>query len=96
MDVVVSDTAKDFVRARGGTVYVKAHPHTCCSGTMTLLDVKTTAPKDAASYVTTVASDINVMFRGGPGNQPHELMIELRGVLRQHLVAFWDGCAFKP
>jgi hypothetical protein len=96
MDVVVSDTAKEFVRARGGTVYVKAHAHTCCSGTMTLLDVNTKPPKDASSYVTTDSPDVDVKYRGGPGNQPHQLMIEVRGVLRQHLVAYWDGCAFKP
>jgi hypothetical protein len=96
MDVVVSDTAKEFVRAHGGTVYVKAHTHVCCSGSLTMLDVKTKAPKDASSYVTTGSPDIDVMFRSGYGGQPHQLMIETRGVLRPHLVAYWDGCAFKP
>ena len=96
VDVVVSDPAKQYVLAHGGTVYVQADPHTCCSGTLTLLKVRTATPKDAHQYVSAESSDIDVRFAGGRSGAPHELVIELRGMLRPHLVAFWDGCAFKP
>lgn len=29
------------------------------------------------------------------GDEPRELLIELRGRRRPRLVAYWDGCAFK-
>jgi hypothetical protein len=96
VDVIISDPAKEYVRERGGTVYVSAHAHTCCSGSMTLLDVKTTPPKDASNFVSAEAPDIDVMFRDGNGGRPQKLAIEMRGMLRPHLVAYWDGCAFKP
>jgi hypothetical protein len=96
VDVVVSNPARQFVLDHGGTVYVRANTHTCCSGNLTLLDVHTSAPKNAQEYVSAHSQDIDVRFAGGVSGHPHELTIELRGVLRRHLVAFWDGCAFKP
>lgn len=95
MEVLVSDPAKEYVNAHGGTVFVRAHPHRCCSGSLTLLDIWTKPPKDVTGFVAAASDDIEVKFSGGFSGQPHQLVIELRGVLRQHLVAYWDGCVFK-
>ena len=38
---------------------------------------------------------VGVRFSGGDSGLPHHLVIELRGLLRRHPVAYWDGCAFK-
>jgi hypothetical protein len=95
MDVIVSEEAKQYVSERGGVVYVRAHPHTCCSGTLTLLDVWTKKPTKVVDFVPTTVDGIEVQFSGGFSGQPHELSIEMRGLVRQKLVAYWDGCAFK-
>lgn len=95
MQVVVSEPARDYVNARGGVAYVRAHLHHCCSGSLTLLDVWTKPPEDVGGFVSTDCDGIQVEFYGGFSGQPHELVIELRGLLRQRLVAYWDGCVFK-
>jgi hypothetical protein len=95
VEILVSETAKDYVRAHGGTVYVRAHPHRCCTGSLTLLDTGTTVPTDSAAFETVGTDGVEVKFWGGPSGRPHQLVIELRGVLRRRPVAFWDGCAYK-
>jgi hypothetical protein len=96
VDVVVSDEAREYVRAHGGRLFVRTHSHKCCHGSMTLLDVTTVVPSDADHYVPVVANGIDVRFRSPSGAQPHELVVEMRGVFRRHAVAYWDGCAVKP
>ncbi len=39
---------------------------------------------------------VTVKFLGNTEAEPHELAIELRGVVRRHLGSCWDGCAYKP
>jgi hypothetical protein len=95
VEVLVSGPAKEYVIARGGAVYVRAHSHRCCSGTLTLLDIWTKPPKDVTGFVAAASDDIEVKFSAGFSGQPHQLVIELRGMWRQHLVAYWDGCAYK-
>jgi hypothetical protein len=95
VEVLVSEPAKVFVATRGGKVYVRAHRHQCCSGALTMLDIATKAPKDRGNYVDAHADGVDVRYDGGFSGQPHQLVIELRGILRPHLVAYWDGCAYK-
>jgi hypothetical protein len=95
VEVIVSPEAREYVREHGGVVYVRAHSHTCCSGSLTLLDVWTKKPNKVAHFVPTTTDGIEVQFCGGSGSQPHQLSIEMRGLLRQKLVAYWDGCVFK-
>ena len=95
VEVLVSEPAKEFVATRGGKVYVRAHRHQCCSGALTMLDIATKAPKDRGNYVDAHADGVDVRYDGGFSGQPHQLVIELRGILRPHLVAYWDGCAYK-
>jgi hypothetical protein len=96
VEILVSETAKKYVRAHGGTAYVRAHPHHCCTGSLTLLDITTKVPTDSTDFISVDADDIEVKFRGGPSGQPHQLVIELGGWFRRHPTAFWDGCAIKP
>jgi hypothetical protein len=96
MDVVVSDSARDYVATHGGVAYVRAHSHRCCSaGSLTLLDIDVSAPKDAERFSATEGNGVDVRFLAGPLGEPRELVIDTRGRLRRHLVAYWDGCAFK-
>ena len=94
MEVLVSEAAKEYVVAHGGVVFVRGHHNQLCSGSLTLLDVDTSPPKDLADFVTMGADDIEVKFLGAGGG-PNELEIVLRGLFRPHLTAYWDGCVFK-
>jgi hypothetical protein len=95
MDVVVSEEARTFVRRLGGTVFVDPHTHRCCAGAMTILSTATDEPGDADEFTSLGVDGIDVQFRRGPEGLPHQLTIELRGVLRRRLVASWDGCAYR-
>jgi hypothetical protein len=96
VEVLISEGARDYIERHGGTVFVRSHPHRCCTGSLTLLDVRTTPPRDAADFEPFDAGGVGVRFWGGSEGQPNRLTIELRGVLARRPVAFWDGCAFKP
>jgi hypothetical protein len=95
MDVVLSEAAEEYILHHGGTIFVRAHPHRCCTGALTLLDCTTTVPLDAARFQAFDTGAVGVRFSGGVSGLPHHLVIELRGLRRRHLVASWDGCAFK-
>jgi hypothetical protein len=96
MEVVISDSARDFLGDHGGVAFVRAHSYRCCSaGSLTLLDIETSAPSDAEHFSAIEVNDVDVRYLVGPLGTPRQLIIEIRGRLRPHLVAYWDGCAFK-
>jgi hypothetical protein len=96
MEVVVSDSARNYLVAHGGTAFVRANSHRCCSaGSLTLLDIDTDAPSDAGRFTATDAPDFDIRFFVGALGAPRQLLIDTRGRFRRHLVAYWDGCAFK-
>ena len=94
--VVASQEAKEFVRGRGGVLYVRSSHHRCCGGALTLLDSTTEQPSDAPDFLCVGTEGIDVRFHAGTSAGPRELVIELRGRLWPRPVAYWDGCAFKP
>lgn len=96
VDLVISDEARAFVRTHGGTAFVTAHRHRCCTGALTLLDITTETPTNHAEFESVDGDGFRIRFSGGPSGRPDKLVIELRGRLRRHPVAYWDGCAFKP
>lgn len=96
MDVRISTTAAEYIRDHGGTVFVRAHPHRCCTGSLTVLDATTKPPADSADFESFDTGEVGVKFLGGSSGLPSELSIDLRGRLKRHPVAYWDGCAYKP
>jgi hypothetical protein len=95
VDVVVSRAAEEYILDHGGTIFVRSHTHRCCSGKLTLLDSTTARPEDAGDFASFDTGAIGVRVLGGDGGLPHHLEIDLRGLVRRRLVAYWDGCAFK-
>ncbi len=68
--------------------------HRCCTGPITLLKATTKTPEDASSFVAVSTGDVDIRVHGAqPGL--HELEVGLRGVVRKHPVAFWNGCAYQ-
>lgn len=94
--MLVTEAAQTYIRDRGGTIYVRAHPHRCCTGTLTVLDLATEPPWDASDFTLLPAEGVEVAYSGGPCGAPDQLSIRLAGLLSRHPVAFWDGCAYKP
>jgi hypothetical protein len=95
VNVVVSAEAQEFVKTRGGVLFVRPTNHRCCGGTLTLLDSTITRPSDSANYVSISSEGVDVRFQGESTCRPDELKIELRGRWRRRPIAYWDGCVFK-
>jgi hypothetical protein len=95
-DVVVSTEAKEYVSTRGGVLFVRSSHPRCCGGGLTLVESTTVAPSDASDFLFVGSDGIEVKYRCGAVDRPHEIVIELRGMVRRRPVAYWDGCAFTP
>lgn len=94
VEVVISDEASEFVKARGGALFVRARTQKCCRGAHVLLDATTTAPRDVSNFVAYPADGIELYYRGHPRGVPNQQVIELRGPRRRHVAAYKDGCVF--
>jgi hypothetical protein len=95
VDVVVSDSARDYLVAHGGVAFVRPHSFRCCSGALTLLDIDISAPADAERFSPTDAKDVDIRFLMSSLGAPSQLVIDTKGRKRHRLVAYWDGCAYK-
>lgn len=101
MQVDVSTAAAEFVRDRGGQLWVwVAHPRVRCCGTTAYMYAATQPPPGLAGF-SAVPHDsvvpydsIEVLFRAPGGRAPSVLEIGLRGRRRPHVEAYWDGCIY--
>jgi hypothetical protein len=94
-EIEISDQARQYVAERGGTIFLRVRHNRCCSGGLTFLDASTSAERDAEHYKTVLESDPRVRLLETGSVLPHTVSVEMRGRLRPHLVAYWDGCAYR-
>ena len=92
MKVVASAEAVDFVRRRGGRLYVWATSERCCGGAHARLRASTEA--DAQRDFAVVPAEGFEVFFARMGREPEELHVEVRGRRRKRLEAYWDDCAW--
>jgi len=91
--VNVSSDAAEFVRDRGGRVWVwAAHPRMCCSGAPAWMHATTEPPAGLSGFIAVAGDDVQVWFRGVGHLQPDVLEVGLRGGRRPRIEAYWDGC----
>ena len=91
--VTMSSDAAEFVRARGGRLWVwAAHPRMCCSGAPAWMHAATEPPLGLAGFSQVAGDDVQVWFCGVGGLRPDVLEIGLRGTRRPRVEAYWDGC----
>jgi hypothetical protein len=91
--VEASQEAVEFVRARGGRLWVRAaRPRMCCVGTPAYMHAATEAPPDLTGYRAVYFRGLELWFRAPAGMLPDALEIGLRGRRRPRIEAYWDGC----
>jgi hypothetical protein len=83
------------VAARGGTLFLRVRHNRCCSGGLTFLDASTSASRNGEHYENLGLSDPDVRLMHLGSVLPEKVSVEMRGKLRPHLVAYWDGCAYR-
>lgn len=93
-DIEVSDQAREYVAAHGGTLFLRVRHNRCCSGGLTFLDATTSAhDNDGYETVSTANPEVRLFHLGSV--LPEKVSVVMRGKLRPHLVAYWDGCAYR-
>ncbi len=93
-DIEVSDQARQYVTARGGTLFLRVRHNRCCSGGLTFLDAST-SEHGRERYETQPHDDLDIRLFHLGSVLPTKVSVEMRGKLRPHLVAYWDGCAYR-
>jgi hypothetical protein len=93
MIVEISADAADFIRERGGRVWVwAARPRVCCAGSPAWMRAATEPPAGVTGFSPASAAGVQVLFRGLTGRQPRILEIAMHGRRRPAVEAYWDGC----
>jgi len=91
--VEVSSEAGEFVRARGGRLWVwSARPRVCCWGTPAIMRAATEPPPRLSGFAPVAAAPLEIWFRAPAGRHPDVLEIGLAGRRRARVEAYWDGC----
>lgn len=66
----------------------------CCWGTR-FVEASTEPPADAGRFLHVPDEDFELFVReSGPSGLPYELHVDLGGIRRRRLRAFWNGCAY--
>jgi hypothetical protein len=90
--VEVSSEAAEFVRERGGRLWVwAATPRVCCWGTPAFMHVATEPPPRVTGFAPVAAAPLEIWFRAPGGRCPDVLEIGLAGRRRARVEAYWDG-----
>jgi hypothetical protein len=93
--VDVSPAAGEFVRSRGGKLWVwAAHPRLCCSGTPAYMHAATAPPPGLSGFSPAQSAGLEVWSRAPAGQMPDVLEIGIRGRRHPRVEAYWDGCTF--
>ena len=80
---------------RGGTLFLRVRHNRCCSGGLTFLDASTNADRDVDQYEKLSEANPEVLLFHLGSVLPEKVSVEVRGKVRPHLVAYWDGCAYR-
>jgi hypothetical protein len=94
MRVVTRPDAVEFIRGRGGQLFVWASEHRCCRATLTLLDASTEPPARALEFRRLEAGGFLLFLHPSIRTLPEELHIDVRGRWRVRIEAYWEGCAY--
>ena len=99
MDVLTSDRTLDFVRERGGHVWIWLDVRRCCSGAISYLGASCAEPSSRRGGIplrfrSIAVRDITVHASLGQRRPPDELHVGVRGRFRPRIEAYWNGCIF--
>ncbi|MDQ2982523.1 MAG: hypothetical protein M3R70_01160 [Actinomycetota bacterium] len=91
MEVIASRAAVDFVRERGGKLFVWSKTSRCCRGAMTFLEAST--ERDDRHAFRHVPADGIELYVDLP-HLPEELEIDVNGRFHRKVRAYWEGCVW--
>ena len=94
VSVTASASAAEHIRTRGGRLYVWARSKACCGGTR-FIEASTQPPADAGTFLPVPIEAFQLFIRPtGLHGLPEELHIDLGGLRRRRVRAYWNDCAY--
>jgi hypothetical protein len=89
--VKASPEAIRLVQERGGKLYVWAKKTRCCGGAVTFLETSSDAGERPFRRI---PADGIELYLDERLSEPNELELDVGGLRRKHVHAYWDGCAY--
>jgi len=91
MRVDASPQALALVAERGGRLYVQARRTRCCGGALTLLE---TSSEPGDRLFRRVPAEGLELYLDERLREPDVLELDVGGLRRRHVHAYWNGCAY--
>jgi hypothetical protein len=76
-------------------VYLRVRQDRCCSGAVTYLDADITPHGALGGYISCGRGSPAIQLLDSGVGLPRLITVAVRGRIRPHLVAYWDGCAYR-
>lgn len=93
MQLVASPEAVEFVRRRGGRLFVWTRSRRCCGGGLSWLETST-EPDEGREFRRFPAEGFELYLPRHLRRLPEELHVDLRRFPRRRVEAYWNGCAW--
>ena len=94
MRVTVTADAAEFLRTRGGQLFVWPAEHRSARLTLAVLEASVDPPPRALDFRRVEAGDLLLFLHPALTTLPEELLVVLRGRRHPHIEAYWDGLAY--
>ena len=94
MRVTVTADAAEFIRTRGGQLFVWPAEHRSARLTLAVLEASVDPPPRALDFRRVEAGDFLLFLHPALKALPEELLVVLRGRRHPHIEAYWDGLAY--
>ena len=92
-NVLSSPRVADLVRERGERLFVWTSTHQCYNNNITSL-ANAKKPEPGRTFRRVDADGFELYLDPGRMDPPDELHLELKGLRRKRIEAYWNGCAF--
>ena len=94
MRVTATADAAEFIRTRGGQLFVWPAEHRSARLTLAVLEASVDPPPRALDFRRVEAEDFLLFLHPALKTLPEELLVVLRGRRHPHIEAYWDGLAY--
>jgi hypothetical protein len=94
--IVATPEAVDYVRARGGVLYVWTMSMEYGYHPVFVLEASVESPGADHTFHRFASEEIELLLDAGPRELPDSVHLDLAGVIRKRLRATWNGNSFTP
>jgi hypothetical protein len=94
--IVATSEAVEFVRARGGVLYVWTMTMEYGYHPVFVLEASVESPGADRTFQRFEGEGIELLLDAGPRELPGSVHLDLSGVFRKRLRATWNGNSFTP